>query len=121
MIIARLTLVALMMMAGPLAAQRNCKKGIPCGNSCISAGKVCHVGSSAPADSKPATLVAVPSVAVKDGSAPWVAFRDGSIYYRNAMGCEVARVPVKAERVYFRTEEDAKKAGLVASKEPGCQ
>jgi hypothetical protein len=119
--ISRLTLVALMMMAAPLAAQRNCKKGIPCGNPCISANKVCHIGSSAPPDSKPPTLVAVPSVALKDGSASWVAFRDGSIYYRNVMGCEAARVPVKAERVFFRTAEDAKRAGLIASKEPACQ
>lgn len=27
-------------------AQKNCKKGIPCGNSCISAKKVCRIGSS---------------------------------------------------------------------------
>ena len=27
-------------------AQRNCRKGIPCGNTCISATKVCRIGSS---------------------------------------------------------------------------
>jgi hypothetical protein len=37
--------------AVPAEAQRNCRKGIPCGNSCISASKVCRVGgpSAAPA------------------------------------------------------------------------
>jgi hypothetical protein len=117
----RFVLLTLVTLSAPLAAQRTCKKGIPCGNSCISAGKVCHVGAGAPADAKPTALVAVPGVAVKGVGAQWVAFRDGSIYYRNVMGCEAARVPVKAERVYFRTAENAKSAGLTSSKEPGCQ
>lgn len=30
---------------GDLEAQRNCRKGIPCGNSCISRDKVCRIGS----------------------------------------------------------------------------
>ena len=28
---------------------KNCRKGIPCGNSCISANKTCRIGSYAPA------------------------------------------------------------------------
>lgn len=35
-----------------LRAQRNCKTGVPCGGSCISASKACHVGASAPAAGK---------------------------------------------------------------------
>ena len=109
-----------------LHAQKNCKKGIPCGNTCIAANKVCRIGTTSPApaplvDAKAAPLASVASVAVKDLNAPWVAFKDGSIYYRNVMGCEVARVPVKAERVYFKSEDDAKHAGLTASREAGCQ
>ncbi|MQI46856.1 hypothetical protein GFC12_10055 [Escherichia coli] len=27
------------------AVAKNCKKGIPCGNSCIAVGKTCRIGS----------------------------------------------------------------------------
>lgn len=107
-----------------IEAQPNCKKGKPCGNSCISQDKVCRIGTAPAPTSAPlvdAKAAPLASVAVKDLNAPWVAFKDGSIYYRNVMGCEVARVQVKAERVYFKSEEDAKRAGLAASKEAGCQ
>ena len=47
--------LAVGLAANGALAQRNCKKGIPCGGSCISARDVCHVGggssSSAPMDS----------------------------------------------------------------------
>lgn len=46
---------ALMLGAAvPAEAQRNCRKGIACGNSCISASKVCRVG---PAPSAPAPRI----------------------------------------------------------------
>ena len=37
------------------SAQRNCKKGISCGNSCISAGRVCRIGArpAAPSETEP--------------------------------------------------------------------
>jgi hypothetical protein len=123
---AALTLFCLIWPAH-IQAQPNCKKGKPCGNSCIAQNKTCRIGAGPAAtagplvDGRAAPLVSVAAVAVKDLNAPWVAFKDGSIYYRNVMGCEVARVPVKAERVYFKSEEDAKRAGLAASKEAGCQ
>jgi hypothetical protein len=112
-----------LLSAVPLQAQPNCKKGKPCGNSCISQDKTCRIGASTPAPapaSQAAPLAAVSAVPVRDVNLPWVAFKDGSIYYRNVMGCEVARVPVKAERVYFKSEEDARRAGLTASREAGC-
>jgi hypothetical protein len=114
-----------MVLAIPLQAQPNCKTGKPCGNSCISRDKTCRIGTSTPAPaaapvSQAAPLSSASSVPVRDINSPWVAFRDGSIYYRNVMGCEVARVPVKAERVYFKSEEDARRAGLTASREAGC-
>lgn len=31
---------------------KNCKKGIPCGNSCIAVGKTCRIGSYAPSSYK---------------------------------------------------------------------
>jgi len=110
-----------------LHAQKNCTKGIPCGNTCIAANKVCRIGSSSPPapaaapTSQAAPLASVPATASREVNSPWVAFKDGSIYYRNVMSCEVARVPVKAERVYFKSEEDAKRAGLTGSREAGCQ
>ena len=41
-----LTLVLGLLLAVPAEAQKNCTKGIPCGNTCISASKVCRVGTS---------------------------------------------------------------------------
>ncbi len=31
------------MLAGSAYAAPNCKTGVPCGNTCIAKGKVCHV------------------------------------------------------------------------------
>jgi 5-methylcytosine-specific restriction endonuclease McrA len=55
-------------VAGPLAAQKQCHKGIPCGNSCISASKTCHVGTAPPRAASSATrsLTRTPRVAATD-------------------------------------------------------
>ena len=48
----RLLVVAfLALLPAQLFAQKQCHKGIPCGNSCISAAKTCHVGTIAAAPS----------------------------------------------------------------------
>jgi len=49
--------LALLLLAFPLEAQKNCTKGIPCGKTCISASKVCRVG----APSRAETSAAVPA------------------------------------------------------------
>lgn len=42
----KILVVALMLLiAGPLEAQRNCRTGKPCGNTCIARDKVCRVGT----------------------------------------------------------------------------
>ena len=42
-----LVTVALLLAAPSIAeAQRRCTKGIPCGNTCIAAGRTCHVGTT---------------------------------------------------------------------------
>jgi hypothetical protein len=41
-----LLLIGILLIPSLLSAQRNCKKGILCGNTCISATKVCHVGTT---------------------------------------------------------------------------
>jgi hypothetical protein len=40
-----IALVALLIVSGSAEAQKNCTKGIPCGNTCIGTDKVCHVGA----------------------------------------------------------------------------
>jgi hypothetical protein len=35
-------------VVAPRIEAQNCRKGIPCGNSCISASKVCHRGRHRP-------------------------------------------------------------------------
>jgi hypothetical protein len=42
------TLLLVAIAAQSATAQKNCKKGIPCGNTCISASKTCHVGEAPP-------------------------------------------------------------------------
>ena len=39
------TLAATLALACNSLAAKNCRKGIPCGNSCIAANKVCHIGA----------------------------------------------------------------------------
>lgn len=38
----------IILLALNLAEAKNCRKGIPCGNTCISASKRCHSGSASP-------------------------------------------------------------------------
>lgn len=41
----RSAILALLLFGPGLAHAKNCKKGKPCGGSCIAASKTCHVGS----------------------------------------------------------------------------
>lgn len=54
-----LAVVALLLLPSIALAQKNCKKGIPCGGTCISADKVCRVGT--PPNSPPASSNSTPS------------------------------------------------------------
>lgn len=57
------------------AEARNCKKGKPCGNSCIAMNRTCHIGSGTySAPSRAATLprATAPSTPVATGAAPRV-------------------------------------------------
>jgi hypothetical protein len=112
--------------ARPAGAQPNCRKGIPCGNSCIAANKVCRIGSgsargdaSAPNVSpagaaQPLGFASVSALADRSNPRlPWVVRASGGPYYRN--GCAgAARVP-PAERLYFRTEDEVRRIGFVAA------
>lgn len=41
-----LVLLGLSVLASPAAAQKTCRKGKPCGNTCIGKTKTCHIEST---------------------------------------------------------------------------
>jgi hypothetical protein len=64
-----LSLALSLLALSSAAAQKHCTKGIPCGNSCISASNVCHIGTSPPAASAPPSTDA--SRARRPAPGPW--------------------------------------------------
>jgi hypothetical protein len=110
-----------LLLAGAAEAQKSCKKGQPCGNSCISWSKTCRIGGSAPAPSADRPAASTRGV-VQSGSAaadaPWVGSSKGSTYYRN--GCSAARKLSAANRIYFKSEKEAEDAGYTRSRSKGC-
>ena len=104
-----------LLVVGNAEGQKNCRKGIPCGNTCIAANKVCHIGApSAP----PTTSSSDSTTVAPANSVAWVASSRGHTYYRR--GCSTANRLSPANLIYFRTEEDAKKAGYRRSTSRGC-
>jgi hypothetical protein len=103
-------------------AQRRCVRGIPCGNSCISASKICRKDQVPSVPARPAAqpLVAEPRVVgeMGDDGMPWVATAPGAFYY--ARHCEAARELPARIAVFFRTEEEAQRAGYSRSQVSGC-
>ena len=114
------TIATLLVFVQPSEAQKRCRKGIPCGNTCISATKTCHVGSGDATSATPLTSTAAPDSQpdTANVSAPWVASSRGSTYYRN--GCSGGRRLSPANRIYFATEEEAQRAGYRRSRTDGC-
>lgn len=111
-----LLVVALLLPFVSAEAQKNCKKGIPCGNSCISATKTCRIGSPTTATrANTAQEVASADSYSSDG---WVASTRGNTYYR--AGCSGANKLSSANKVYFATEELARAAGYTRSRTKGC-
>lgn len=111
----------LTLLAGDAEAQKHCKKGQPCGNSCISWSKTCRIGggSSAPSSDRPAASTrGVVQAGVAAADAPWVASAKGSTFYRN--GCSAAKKLSAANRIYFKSEKEAEDAGYVRSRSKGC-
>src|SRR5687767_14169548 len=100
-------------------AQKNCRKGIPCGNSCISATKTCRIGTPAPAPASAVQAVAehVAEPNTASSEAAWVASSRGSTYYRN--GCSGGNKLSPANRIYFATAEAAEAAGFRRSRTRG--
>ena len=108
-------------MAG---AQPNCKKGIPCGNSCISSNKVCRITGTSPAKASGEGLPAVSPVAIDTSprkvhaDSAWVGSVADGVYFRP--WCPPAQDLAPSNRRYFRSEEAAKSAGFRKSRTPGC-
>lgn len=110
-----LSVLALLLLASPSAGQRRCVKGIPCGGTCISATKTCHVGSgSATAAPKPTRTA---PTAAPDG-ARFVASSKGQVYYLAT--CTAARRLSPANRIYFKSDKEALAAGYRPSASSGC-
>ena len=63
-----------LLVVGNAEGQKNCRKGIPCGNTCIAANKVCHVGTPATPPTPSATPLRSDSTPVAATNAmAWVA------------------------------------------------
>ena len=98
--------------------QKNCRKGIPCGNTCIAANKVCHIGTpSTPPTTTPAPTRSDSTAVAQEGMA-WVASSRGHTYYQR--GCSTANRLSRTNLIYFRTEEEAQRAGYRRSTSRGC-
>lgn len=122
------------LLCAPLHAQRNCRTGIPCGNSCIAATKTCRIGgAAAPRSESPSSSVAPSNVtppalgsraqleagAIPPASThPWVALRGGTFFYRRS--CRAARELPRQELVYFKSETEAVDSGRLPSEVAGC-
>ena len=112
-------LIGLVALPFVAAAQKQCVKGRPCGHPCISANKTCHV--ERPAYAPPSATDSAPAgtaLAEPGADMSWVASSRGEVYYRR--GCANANRLAPLNRVYFRTEEEAKRAGYRRSGSPGC-
>src|SRR5205809_5881437 len=114
------TLLGLSLLALTSAeGQKNCRKGIPCRNTCVAANKVCHVGPrSTPATTSPAPARNDSTAVARTNSMTWVASSRGHTYYRR--GCSTGNRLSPANLIYFRTEGEAERAGYHRSTSRGC-
>lgn len=131
---ATLVIAIALLAATPLEAQRRCVKGIPCGNSCIAADKVCRKGPPAsPPASRPTPSTPAPrdsarpsaptdttkqTPAPRATTGPWVASSRGTTYYKTS--CSGARKLAAQNRIYFKSEAEAIQAGYHRSRQSGC-
>lgn len=109
-----LLLLLTVAIVSPLAAQKKCKTGKPCGDSCIAKDKVCRIGTSAPAR----VVSSSTATARPPDSAQWVASSVTVHYYR--IDCAAAKALPPEGRRYFATEQEAANTGYTPSPDPGC-
>ena len=104
-------------VSAPLHAQKACKKGIPCGNTCIAANKVCHIATPS-TDTAKTPAKSDSSSASSATAGQWVASKIGRTYYK--AGCSGANKLKAGNVVTFATEQEAQKAGYTRSRAKGC-
>jgi len=107
----------------PAAAQKNCVKGKPCGNSCISRDKTCRIGTTTkPKETTtPKAKTAPASRSDSDGvpsEMSYVASSRGRVYYW--VGCSGWKSLSKSNLRWFKTSADAESAGYTPSTSPNC-
>lgn len=127
--------LTLALVPAVLVAQKQCKKGIPCGGTCIAADKTCHVGGggsySAPGPSaKPPkaqrsdfshlepTVVAPAEDPPVVYAVTFVGSVADSIYFIATCSAAQDLHPTNIRR--FLTQEDARKAGYKRSRVSDC-
>ena len=111
-----LLLLALLLSPGIVQAQKNCKKGIPCGNTCISATKTCR--QAPPPAPLPLHNAKPNGMLLHSPAYPFAASPRGRTYYANISGC---RGLLRLQGyVYFRTRGEAEAKGLTRSTQAGC-
>jgi len=117
----RLLFAVALLVALPASAnaQRRCVKGKLCGNTCIAVSKTCHVETPSynPSPSQTPPTAAVAPTEPGD-SVLWIASSRGKVYYKR--GCGSANRLAPESRIYFRTEEQAQRAGYRRSTSRGC-
>lgn len=97
----------LLVSSASAEAQKNGRKGIPRGNTCISATKTCRVGAPSRRPSVSATAPAQQGEAHASKGA-WVGSSRGSTNYQ--AGCSGARKLLTHNLIYFRSEKEARQA-----------
>lgn len=106
---------ALLILAAPADAQKNCTKGKPCGNTCIAANKTCRVGTGTAVQ---ATTPANSNAVVVPEGALYVASTRGVTYY--AVTCRGWRSLAPSNLRWFKSLDEATAAGLRPSAQAGC-
>jgi hypothetical protein len=119
----------------------NCKKGIPCGNSCIAANKTCRITASSSATvpqhapvaqafsspertKGPAAAAALPAaktsaaLPVDDLGTVWIGSIADSIYFRGT--CSAAKDLAADNRRVFSSEQEARSLGFRRSSIIDC-
>ena len=110
----------MVLTASPAVAQKNCKKGKPCGNSCIAMNKTCRIGStSSTKGTTSGTSSSSTGTAVAPEGTVAVASTRGTVYY--SVACKAWESLAPANRVFFRSREAAEAKGYRPSAQKGCE
>lgn len=135
--------IPMLLLPATLEGQKSCRKGKPCGNTCIAQSRSCYVGDGGAVPHAPRPVVSSPASRVDSpptrGDAPqalatrgiyavrgeqtsgaWIASRVGRTYYRNDPSCRAGQQLAGRNRIYFESERAAQAAGYSRSRSKGC-